>query len=57
MYVGLRSVQNDLLSWKQDEVEVESEVLCARCVCRRCAGVHRPSCCAERLIGMSLSEM
>ena len=30
MCVGLRSAQNDLLSWKQDEVEVESEVLCAR---------------------------
>jgi len=54
MCVGLRSAQNDLLSWKKDEVEVESEVLCARWVGRRCAGVQRPSCCAQRLIGMSL---
>ena len=30
MCVGLRSAQNDLLIWKQDEIEVESEVLCAR---------------------------
>ena len=30
MYVGLRSAQDDLLSWKQDEVEVESEVVCER---------------------------
>jgi hypothetical protein len=58
--VGLRSAQNDLLSSIRDEVEVESEVLCARCVGRRCAGVtagvQRPSCCAERLIGMSLLQ-
>jgi len=30
MCVGLRSAQDDLLSWKQGEVEVESEVVCAK---------------------------
>ena len=60
MHVGLRLAQNGLLSWKQDEVEFESEVLCARWVGRRCAdvtaGVLRQSCCAERPTGMWLLE-
>ena len=56
MCTGLRSTQNDLLRWKQDEVEVESEVLCARWVGRRCADVTAGVLCA-RWVGRRCADV